>query len=322
MHTFRTPIQIESSQQKINIKQQIFSMGSCFSENIGQRLTDSKFDILTNPFGVLYNPVSIFTLMEASLKRAPLPSNSIVQNEGVFRSLYCHSDISAPTLEDFESLLDQTLSSCKNRLNNASWLLLTFGSSFVFDHLETGILAGNCHKIPQKEFQERMLTLEEIKHAFNRLYPHLPKDCQIILTVSPVRHLRNGLSKNNLSKSLLRLACEALSAAYNNVHYFPSYEIMLDDLRDYRFYTSDMIHPSEIAIDYIWEQFQQTYLDEESKQFLKKWEKLKRAITHRPFNPHTEAHQSFIRNTIKKLEGIKEVNVEEEIQYMQEQLTP
>lgn len=320
MSAFRTEINIPSSKHPIELSQKIVSIGSCFSDNIGRKLKENKFQILANPFGVIFNPISIFNLLEYSLTdKKPNPSH-ITLVEDVYRHYDFHSDISDTDKFKLIEKIDQQILNTRNTIKESKWLIITLGTSFVFSLEKDGHIVSNCHKVPQKHFEQKLLTLKDMMDSFKAVYPLLPQDIQILFTVSPVRHTRNGLADNSLSKSLLRAFCHELTHQYQNISYFPSYEIMMDDLRDYRFYNEDMIHPSKVAIDYIWEKFCDTYFSEETMLFLKKWGKLSKAITHRPFNPYTEKHLSFLKNTLNKLKQIHIVDTTLEQAYIEKQI--
>ena len=210
------------------------------------------------------------------------------------------------------------------QLQEARVLIITTGTAFVYEQKSLQLAVANCHKQAQKDFLRRLSSLEEMHTGFEKFYYALKKHnpaIKIILTVSPVRHIKDSLELNSVSKSLLRLLAHQTCERYPELSYFPSYELQLDDLRDYRFYGRDLLHPSEEAEDYIWEKFISTYFSEESRKFLKEWQGIKRALSHRPFNPASEAHQSFIRKTIKKLEDFPyQVDVSEEILQLKSQL--
>lgn len=287
-------------------------MGSCFSEEIGTLLRENKFDCLSNPFGTIYNPHSIFKLLAKKVS-----ANNITESQGVFYHWDAHGVISGLTEEAVKSSFEEKQRELQSFLEEADWLIITLGTSFVYEHENVGIVA-NCHKIPDKNFTKRLLPQKEIIDQFCEFHYYLAgfnKNLNIALTVSPVRHIRDGLVENNYSKAILLDAVHSLTAQLDNVSYFPSYEIVIDELRDYRFYRSDLIHPSDDAIKYIWQRFGTTYFDSETLKIVAEWEKLKTSINHKPFQPQSEAHQSFLKNTLNKLIKMNEkINVRVEIE--------
>jgi len=321
---FRTPIIPGKSDNKIKLNQSLLLMGSCFSEHIGKKLEQNKFNSLCNPFGIIYNPISIFKLLGQALEQRPIDRSFIIKNQGIYRHYDLHSDISALSEDDLISQMNQAFKSCEYYLQKSEWILITFGTAIVYRHRKLKEIVSNCHKIPAREFEKERLKPDEILTAFQTFYDNLlkiNKRFNIIVTVSPVRHLKDSLEVNSVSKSILRYVCSNLSEAFSKVQYFPSYEIMIDDLRDYRFYEADMLHINAQAIEYIWETFQQSYFDEETLNFIKNWRKIINALQHRPFYPDSEEHQQFIRNTIQQLFVFSStVDITRELEFLERQL--
>lgn len=244
-----------------------------------------------------------------------------IESEGVWKHLDFHSSIYGNSKEELKSKLEGKKNELSNWIEKTDFLLLTFGTAWVYEFQDSGKIVANCHKLPNSQFTKRLLSVEEMLLAVSKLESLLPKNTQTILTVSPIRHLKDTVSLNSVSKSVLRLACHQLTAESKKFSYFPSYELLLDDLRDYRFYEADMIHPSETAINYIWEKFTQAYFDKESLLFLSDWQKIKSSLNHKAFQPNSDSHQFFLRNLLEKLERIStKVNVKAEIQTVQKQL--
>ena len=321
---FRTPVMPVKSTEKIKLDQSLLLTGSCFSEHIGQKLHDYKFNSLTNPFGVTYNPISIFKLLQQALEQKPVERSHIIKNQGIYRHYDFHSDISALNEDDLIVNIKKAYQLCSQYIRQSEWIIITFGTAMVYRHKQLNDIVGNCHKIPAKEFERELLKPETILNAFKTFYETLKKNkagFNIIITVSPVRHLKDTLELNSLSKSILRMVCARLSEAYDNVQYFPAYEIMMDDLRDYRFYDADMLHPNDQAINYIWEVFQKSYFSDETIHFIRKWETIRNALQHRPFYPESEEHQRFIRNTIQQLKVLStKVDIKAELDILEKQL--
>jgi hypothetical protein len=321
---FRTPVSPQKSTKKISLNDSLFLIGSCFSENIGQKLSENKFDNLTNPFGVIYNPASIFRLMEDALLEKPANENFILKIQGIYHHFDFHSDISALSKDDLLTQIGEANKYSKIYLLQSKWILITLGTSIVYFHKKLNGIVSNCHKVPAQEFDKKRLHPDEILNTFNSFYKTLQtlnKDFNIILTVSPVRHIRDSFETNSLSKSILRYACGVLSESYDNVQYFPSFEIMMDDLRDYRFYSTDMLHPNDTAIEYIWEAFQHSYFSGDTIQFLKEWAKVRMALRHKPFFPDSKEHQQFLRSTIRQLKAFQsKVDISNELKLLEKQL--
>ena len=258
------------------------------------------------PFGTVYNPISIFNL----LKENEWDESKFLEHSGSFFHYDAHSSFFSTS----QNSLNKQLTACKDLvlrgLKKADWLVITFGTTFVYLLKESGEIVSNCHKVPQKHFKKESLSIGEISEAFEGFYKELKENnskIKLLLTVSPVRHIKDGLENNSVSKSKLRIICDTLQEEYNDVFYFPSYEIMMDDLRDYRFYKKDMIHPSDLAEEYIWNKFQHAYFDSETRDFIKKWKKINEAIGHKPFNAKSEAHQRFLINTLDELQKLKKL---------------
>lgn len=319
-HLFRTPIQPQESNLKIDARDGIFTIGSCFSDAMGTFLHKHKFEVLVNPFGTIFNPTSIFKLLSSS----SVDEERIVVRNDAYYHYDFHSALTGANRQQLVDTLESAKEKSRSFLANCQWLIITFGTAMVYKLNEDGSTVANCHKLPQALFTKTMLTLEDIQDDFARMYGSLHNDNEqlnIILTVSPVRHTRDGLQQNSLSKALLRVACHNLSETYDNVHYFPSYEIVMDDLRDYRFYKPDMIHPNETAEEYIWDMFQQTYFDQKTKTFIKEWGSICNALNHKPFRPDSEGHQKFLRDTLAKLASFSSVvDTTEEEKILKDQL--
>lgn len=323
---FRTEISIEPSKEKISLQDSILSIGSCFAGVIGQRLVDHKFNTLVNPFGTLYNPASIFQLLLDSIRDNKPPEDSYLKRQDVYFNYSFHSDFANTSQQKLAENIAQILQTTRNQLTEVRWLIITLGTAFCYERIDNGQIVANCHKTPASRFSQRMLAQEEIVsrfEAFFRAMQSLNGRVRYIFTVSPVRHIRDTLVRNTASKASLRLAVEEIIQKHpDTAQYFPSYEIMMDDLRDYRFYKADMIHPSQVAEDYIWNKWMNTYLEDPARGFIAKWDKIKKAIEHRPFQPASEEHQRFVRKTIKQLEQLsKVVDVSEEMKRMKKQLS-
>lgn len=301
---FRTTIDIPKSKIEINHQSKILMLGSCFATNMGQKLIDNKFDICLNSFGVLYNPTSIANGLKILIDEKEFSEDDLFFDKGLYNSFHHHSSFSDVNKGTSLELINQNLQVANKRLRNADILFITFGTSYVYEYLPTGEVVGNCHKLPSKEFRRYKLSEVDILKQWRDLILEMKRlnpKLQIIFTVSPIRHLRDGAHDNQLSKATLLLAVNKLCEINSDVHYFPSYEIMLDDLRDYRFYAEDLIHPNNLAIEYIWKIFKDVYLAKESEAIIAEWKNIQKAIEHRPFNEETEEHIHFLKQTLLRL---------------------
>jgi len=307
MEQFRTELPITPA-PFIDHRTTIVTTGSCFSDNIGQKLSESKFVTLVNPLGTSYNPVSI----HKSLMLTVPDDELFVESQGLWRNFDFHSKFSDVDKERLRLRLSENL---KEKESDVA--IITYGTSWVYTYQDK--IVSNCHKRPASEFRKRLLTIEEIVNSFKAFHSHFTK--KIILTISPVRHLKDTIELNSVSKSVLRHAIHEIVTVFPDVDYFPAFEIMMDDLRDYRFYDKDMIHPSEVAIEYIWEKFGEKYFSEETRELNRRIEKISRAIQHRAFHPSSSQHKAFLQNTIVELRELKNhVDVSKEIRELEQQL--
>jgi hypothetical protein len=284
---------------------------------MGEKLKINKFTAMVNPFGVIFNPVSVSELLNYTINEEPLPENMLVELEGLWYHYGLHSKIAENSKEQLIDRISKIQSEVAGFIRKTDHLIITLGTAFVYQLKETEAVVANCHKLPGTLFSRTLLSVEQITQSITDLYNNLIRlkpNIRFILTVSPVRHIKDGISMNAVSKALLRVACQQLIERHSQIDYFPGYEFMMDDLRDYRFYKKDMIHPSEVAEEYIWKKFTATYFDEPAQKFIAEWEKISKAIAHQPFNQASEAHQRFLKNTLHKLQAFRQqVDVEEEI---------
>lgn len=288
----RTEIELPVSKVKIDPGKPAVLLGSCFSDNIGRRMRRCRWDALVNPGGVLFNPSSIAAHLELALIAMEMPdllpeliANSIFESDGVYHSWLFDSTMSALSAQDCVDKCRGAIVNLYKVMRKADLLVLTFGSSFVY-HLagNESLIVANCHKQPASLFGRRMLDFDEVVNKYAQLINRLGQinpHMEIVLTVSPVRHIKDGLHANTMSKGMLLSVADCLCSNFDQCSYFAAYEIMLDDLRDYRFYASDLVHPSEIAVDYIWRRFCEVYLDEKSRKLLEVGERLTLRQEHR-----------------------------------------
>ncbi len=307
---FQTKIHLKKQAfYKIDYNSKLLLLGSCFSENIGNKLNYYKFQSITNPFGILFHPKAIEVLIANAINEKEYTKDDVVFNNEQWHSFNAHSSLSSSDKNELIHNLNTVNTLTLQQLKNATHIIITLGTSWVYRFIETDTIVANCHKIPQKKFLKEILTVDEITEsidAITKLITSINKNITITFTVSPVRHLKDGFIENQRSKSHLLSAIHQLidSVQSDRINYFPSYEILMDELRDYRFYTEDMIHPSKIAIDYIWERFTEAWFSEQTKEAMKKVETVQKGITHRSFNPTSEAHLKFLNNLQQKKETL------------------
>jgi len=324
---FRTEINIEKFQQQIYHSDNILTIGSCFAENMAVYFKLSRFNVLGNPFGVLYNPISIYNSLKFVVENREFSDSDLIFNQSEWHSFYHHSDFSnhqkGKILKDINLQNENT-----NRfLNSANFIVITFGTSYVYEFLANGIVVSNCHKIPQKEFKYYKLNLDETQKAILNIVEMVEKfnpKIKFVLTVSPIRHWKNGAHNNQLSKANLLLAIDEVIKEKKNCIYFPSYEIIMDDLRDYRFYNSDLIHPNKIATDYIWEKFSNSVFSNECIEAMNEISKIVVARNHKIRNINSEKHQKFLQTIIAKITLLQEkytyLNLEDDLSYFRSQI--
>lgn len=321
---FRTELSI-TSKQSISHKHSIVSIGSCFADAIGKRLKDFKFQTLVNPYGSVYNPCSIHKLLHLGLKNELPPESSYLKKDDVYFNYFFHSKLSSLNEKELRTTIDSTIREINQKLQISDTIIITYGTAWVYKRKEEGDIVNNCHKQAASLFNKELLSEKEIQDSFDSVYQAIKKvrpNLRLILTLSPVRHIKDTLELNAVSKAILRTSCYHLSQQYSDVDYFPAYEIMMDDLRDYRFYKDDLIHPTAFAEDYIWEKFEQTYFDADTVAFIKKWKEIKNAMAHKPFHPSSTAHQQFLKSLYAKVSELKNVvNVEEELSIIKSQIT-
>ena len=309
---FRTEIEHKPLKATIDYSTNIFAIGSCFASNIAARLIRAKFRVVTSPTGILFNPASIARTLTAFATNQAVDPKRIVSRGEEWVSLDCHSDLVGSTSKEAETLWQNAISEGHNALQSASCVIITLGTAWVYEHNATGEIVANCHKIPQRDFTRRRLSVAEICELFRPLIKGVLKSKHVIFTVSPVRHIADGLAENSLSKATLRLAIEELCQEFSNADYYPAYEIVTDDLRDYRFYADDLVHPSSAAIDYIWEHFVNCALSSDARQLLTKVEKIVAAASHRPLSPNSEEYKKFCTRYLAEAKALSLIDFSSE----------
>ena len=324
-NTFRTILSPEVSGFQIAHGTGVFCMGSCFATQVGQRLDYFKFDSFLNPFGIIYNPISIAKGLEILLTdHLYFDAKDIFEHEGAWHSSQHHSSFSHVDPQQVLEKINDTLKAARTVLQKSECLILTFGSANVFVEEKTGKVVANCHKIPQRNFIKKQLSADEIVMVLDDIVQKLATkfpNLKILLTVSPVRHLREGLVENQLSKAKLLVALHKMAEINKHIAYLPAYEIMMDDLRDYRFYEKDMLHPNEMAVDYIWDFFSKTFFSQKTLDLNERVKQIRMAAAHRPFHEGSSEHLKFKKSQLVKIEMLNRsfphLNFEEEISFFQ-----
>ncbi|MBR5893576.1 MAG: GSCFA domain-containing protein [Bacteroidaceae bacterium] len=311
---FTTRVQLPTDTIHITHSTQIMLLGSCFVQNIGERMQGCKLSVDVNPFGVLYNPFSIAAALRRIVSGEPYGSSSpeFFEYNGCWHSMMHHSAFSRGSREEAVEAANGRLLAAHRRFGELDVLMLTFGTAYVYRSAADGSVVGNCHKLPQKMFVRELLTVDaivgEMSTVIGQMLAARPT-LKILLTVSPIRHLRDGAHDNQISKATLLLAVEELRRRFpGNTFYFPSYEIVLDELRDYRFFADDMVHPSTVAVEYLWECFAECYFDTGTKRLNDAVDGIMRALAHRPADAASERHKAFLQKTVEKMVALKKEN--------------
>jgi GSCFA family len=322
---FRTNVPVQISDLQITHADKLMVLGSCFAENIGVQLKESGFQVALNPFGVLYNPASVGMALQRLWMNQSFRDEELLEYEGLYHSFSHHGSFSGSDREQTLDRINASFNQAALDLRDVNCLIITFGTAWVYTLPSTDQIVANCHKLPEDRFLRRRLTGDEIEYFYTELLEVLfeaKPDLKIIFTVSPIRHLKDGIHENTLSKSTLHLAIEGLCESFDQVYYFPAYELMMDDLRDYRFYADDMLHPSQVAQRYIWEHFSDTCFPKTTKEVVRQVQQVRKAMKHKPFRPDDEAFIRFAKKNIATLEILSvnapELNLSEERAYFEQ----
>ena len=302
---FRTIINLPESSEKISYQDKIFGLGSCFVTHIKNKFDYYQFRNQINPFGTVFNPVSILKLLQRVVNQHFFKEKDLIFHQNLWKSFDLHSEFNQADKDLFLQTINHKITEANKFLKTADWLFLTFGTAWVYKHKSSGNIVNNCHKVPQREFEKLLLSPTVIIKELNeiiRLAKTINPKIKILMSISPVRHLKNGFVENQLSKAHLITAVHQLE---QDIFYFPSYEILLDDLRDYRFYKDDFIHPNTLAINYVWQRFSETFIDKSAFQTMRKVDKIRQGLAHKSFNPGSEAdinRLNKLQADIKKLQ--------------------
>lgn len=310
---FRTQIPILNNPTPIDYNSGIVSLGSCFAVNIGQKFDYFKFRNTTNPFGILFHPEALEKFIGFAVQKKEFTETDIFYHNERWHSFDAHSDLSHPDKEALLLNLNSATVLANTQLKEATHLIITLGTAWVYRNITSGNLVANCHKVPQKQFTKELLTVGIIQQSLQRiinLVHNINPSVQLIFTVSPVRHIKDGYVENQWSKANLIAALQETLKNKEQVlstYYFPSYEIMMDELRDYRFYNEDMIHPNQTAIDYIWERFSESSITSHAQETMKLADSIQKGLTHRSFNPDSDQHLAFLSKLNDKITALQKL---------------
>ena len=305
--TFQTSIPIQKSDFLIDYSSKLVSFGSCFAENMGDKFDYFKFSTLTNPFGIIFNPISLEKIIFRSIHKKYFTEKDIFFHNEAWHCYEVHSELSNPDKEQFLTTLNQLIDATNVKIEKLTHCFITIGTSWVYKNIESDEIVANCHKVPQKLFTKELLSAADIEASLKNIISEIRSinpNAKFVFTVSPVRHIKDGFVENNVSKShLITALYHFLSNATSSI-YFPSYEIMMDELRDYRFYAEDMLHPNQTAIDYIWMRFSENFINETEFETMQHVSEIQKSLSHRPFNPNSESHLKFQDNLKQKINTI------------------
>jgi hypothetical protein len=325
MNAFRTEWKPTAALPTLDYGTPVLTTGSCFADRFGNWLAENKFSVLTNPFGVSYQPLAIHHQLLAALNRQSVRAEHAVMREGRFVHLDYHSDFRNASVAHLLGQIQDSGQTVARYLQSARWLTITYGTAWVYEYLPTVLPVNNCQKIASQQFRKRLLAVEEIVESFQQLHAALKEirpQLSILLTVSPVRHLKDTLEGNSVSKSVLRLAVHEIQRRFPDVAYFPAFEIMLDDLRDYRFYQDDFIHPNTLAENYLWEKFSTQFFSETTRAHLALWQRIQKSLQHLPFEPTSAHHAEFLIDVLRQLRKLPpELQVVDEIESVEQKIS-
>lgn len=311
---FTTQIPISKSNHAIDYNSRVVSLGSCFAVNIGQKLDYFKFRNTTNPFGILFSPTALEKFIGFAVNNKTFTEADIFFHNERWHCFDVHSDMSHPDKGILLQNLNKTVTSILEELKAASHIIITLGTAWVYRNNADNRIVANCHKVPQKEFTKELLSADAVKQSLQNILQNISSvnpNAAVVFTVSPVRHIKDGFTENQHSKANLISALQDVLATRNPqpaTEYFPSYEIMMDELRDYRYYAPDMIHPSQTAIDYIWERFTQAFVTEEAQQTMLQVDAIQKGLQHRPFNADSASHAAFTAKLQQKTKALQQLH--------------
>ena len=303
---FILPFPIKKFTHQVNIKQALLLMGSCFAEEIGAKLEERKFNAVINPHGILYNPISICNALTDYIENKKYTKEDIFPHDELWRSFNHHSKFADTDADVCIENINHRISQTHQQLKEANWLLITFGSAFAYTHNKQ--IVANCHKLPSSQFEKILIPKQQISDTWQKQLATLKEfnpQLTILFTVSPVRYVRDGVIENNRSKGILLDAVHTLTEQNTNCFYFPAYEIVIDELRDYRFFKEDLVHPNHLAINYVWQKFTDALCDEETKNFMTDYEPILKSLRHRDLREGTTATLKFKKQLEEKQVALK-----------------
>jgi len=302
MDKFRTQVSIQESPAKINHYTKCLFMGSCFADNIGKIMAGYKFPVLLNPFGTLFNPASLADNIHHLISGRAFTQEDLYSHNGFWFSFSHYTGFTHPDRGNCLSLINESAQAASSWLKHCDYLLLTYGTAWAYIYKKTGKLVANCHKLPSSSFNHTFLAPAGIVDQYDALLQDLKSfspGIRVIFTLSPVRHWSDGAVNNQLSKSVLHYSIHEILKKHNHAYYFPAYEIFMDELRDYRFYAADMLHPAQQGSQYVWERFCDTWIEESSKKIMAGVTAVLKALNHRPLHPKTTNYEKFQHGTLK-----------------------
>lgn len=302
-----TEIPLKKESPSIDYGSKLLMLGSCFAGHMSDKLNYYKFQVLANPFGILFHPVALENLVRRAKLKQLYSEKELVLSDDLWHCMDAHSDLSHPSGSKTIKELNSSLDKMHERIADASHIIITLGTAWVYRYKETSQIVANCHKIPQDQFEKELLSTEVIMEQLSKTVDHIQSlnpSARFIFTVSPVRHLRDGFTENMRSKAHLISAVQEI-VERERCHYFPAYELMIDELRDYRFYGRDLVHPNQLAIDYIWEKFGDSWIDAGCKETMRKVDRIQKGLEHRPFRPESDQHKKFQKDIVNKIREIQ-----------------
>jgi hypothetical protein len=302
----KIPLQPQQHNQ-LDYNSNVLLLGSCFVENIGKKLDYFKFQNLQNPFGILFHQLAIETLITNAINEKEYTEEDIFFHNEQWHCCDAHSKLSASSKEELLHNLNQQIKATNQQINESTHIIITLGTAWVYRYIETDTIVANCHKVPQKKFLKELLSADEISESLESIIALIKRvniEVSILFTVSPVRHLKDGFVENTQSKAQLVSAIHQVVESGSSIYYFPSYEIMMDELRDYRFYAEDMIHPNQTAVDYIWDKFRMVWISKSAAKTMDDIDVVQKGINHKPFNPNSKAHKLFLQNLEEKKKSL------------------
>lgn len=309
----QTKVDIDKPGFTLDYRSRVMILGSCFAESMGGRLAALRFKVDLNPCGIVYNPFSVANVLKLLMENKTFTENDLLPNDNKWVSLYHHGSFSSTDREMCLKNINDTLATSAARLRETDLLIITWGTAWVYRHKESGVIVSNCHKIPATAFERFRLSVADIVNEYKTLICKLREinpGLKILFTVSPIRHWKDGAHGNQLSKATLLLAIDELTSSVEGIGYFPSYEIVLDELRDYRFYAEDMLHVSDLAVGYIWERFQELYLSPDVRDLMQRIDRVNRMLAHRPTDRNSREYQALRSKIQEEIAAITAINAE------------